>query len=140
MNRLNTFFDKRKEYGIILLRVLVGWRLIDGTQDNVFSWERMIEFRNFLSAHGVGAPLFAAMLSVYAQFIAGICYMLGFGTRLAAIVMIINFITALWIVHTGDTFQEAFQALTMLFASALFLFTGGGKLSVDEWLKTRNKI
>jgi putative oxidoreductase len=140
VNRLNAFFDERKEYGIIFLRLLVGWRLIDGTQDNVLSWERMIEFSNFLSAHGVAAPLFAAVLSVYAQFIAGLCYMVGMFTRVAAILMIINFIAALLIVHTGDTYQEAFQALTMLFASVLLLFTGAGKLSVDELLKKRNKI
>ena len=137
---MNAFFDKRKEYGVVVLRILIGWRLIDGTQDNVFSWARMIEFRDFLHAHGVAAPLLAAIVSVYAQFICGICYVLGGFMRVAAIVMIINFIAALIIAHRDDTFQNAFQALTILFASVFFLFSGAGKLSIDETLETRNKI
>jgi putative oxidoreductase len=140
VNKLNSFFNTRKEYGIIFLRLLIGWRLIDGTQDNIFSWERMLEFRDFLNSVGVAPPLLAAIVSVYAQFVAGICYVFGAFVRMAAIIMIINFMVALIIVHLGTTFQESFQALTMLFGSVFFLFAGAGKLSVDEWLEMRNKI
>ena len=43
--KLHQFFESKKEYGAIFLRVTIGWRLVYGTQDNVFSWERMIEFK-----------------------------------------------------------------------------------------------
>jgi putative oxidoreductase len=140
VKKLNSFFKGREEYGHIFLRLLIGWRLIDGTQDNIFSWERMIEFSDFLSAYGVVMPLAAAMISVYAQFVAGILYLLGAFIRMSALVMIVNFIVALLIVHAGTTFQESFQALTMLFGSVFFLFAGAGKFSVDHWLEMRNKI
>ena len=35
-------------YRTLFIRLLVGFHLIYGTQDNVFSYERMLEFRNFL--------------------------------------------------------------------------------------------
>jgi putative oxidoreductase len=138
--RLNTFFDSRKEIGTFFLRLVIGWRLIDGTQDNVFSWERMMEFRNFLEAHSVPFPLFSAQLSVYAQFICGILYMLGAFIRPAAIVMIVNFIAAICIVHLGHSFQDSFAAWMMLFGSICILYSGAGTPSIDNYLLTRRKF
>jgi putative oxidoreductase len=92
----------------------------------------MLEFRDFLGQLGVPYPLAAANISVYAQFVCGILYLFGAFTRVAALVMIINFLAALYIAHVGTTFEQSFDALMMLFGSVFFLFSGGGKLSVDE--------
>jgi putative oxidoreductase len=129
---LNRYFESRKAFGAIFLRLIIGWRLIDGSQDNVFSWDRMIEFRDFLQNHHVPFPLASAQISVYAQFICGILYITGAFVRPAALVMIINFIAALVIAHIGTTFQQSFEALMMLFGSIFFLFYGAGKISIDE--------
>lgn len=137
MVKLDSFFESRKDYGIIFLRLAIGWRLIDGSQDNVFSWDRMLEFRDFLDQHGTPFPLFSANISVYAQFLCGILYMIGLWIRPAAIVMIINFIAALIIAHIGLSFEQSFDAYVMLFGSVFFLFYGSGKISVDESLKNR---
>lgn len=139
-DKLDRFFEKRKDYGAVFLRLIIGWRLIDGTQDNVFSWTRMIEFRDFLEQRSVAYPLAAAHVSVYAQFICGILYLLGAFVRPAALVMIVNFIAALYIAHMGTTFQQSFEALMMLFGSLFFLFYGPGKISVDDWRRHRNKF
>lgn len=135
--RLNEFFESRKDYGVIFLRLIIGWRLVDGTQDNVFSWARMIEFRDFLEQQGVAYPLLAAVVSVYAQLICGLLYMVGLWVRPAALVMIINFIAAVIIVHIETTFQESFAALMMLFGSVFFLFYGAGKLSIEQKFNRR---
>lgn len=136
---LDRYFYSRKDIGVIFLRLLIGWRLIDGTQDNILSWDRMIEFRDFLASFDVPYPLFSAQLSVYAQFLCGILFIVGLLTRPAAIVMIINFIAALYIAHRGQSFQEAFVPLTMLTASIFFLFYGAGKFSIDNYMAKRNK-
>lgn len=133
--RLNQYFDQKKDYGAFFLRILIGWRLIDGTQDNVFNWSRMLEFRDFLEQHRVAYPLVAANVSVYAQFICGCLYILGLFIRPAAIIMMINFLVALFIVHLGTTFQQSFEALVMLFSSIFFLFHGPGKFSVERGLR-----
>lgn len=129
-----SFLDNYKEYGVIFVRLIVGFHLIYGTQDNVFSYVRMEEFAAFLSQNGVPFPLFSAFLSAYAQFACGILFVLGFWTRLAAIVMIINFIAAIIIAHIGDTYPNMFPALMMLFASIFFFIHGAGKVSIDDYL------
>jgi putative oxidoreductase len=137
VTRLTTFFESRKGYANLFLRLIIGWRLIDGTQDNVFSWERMLEFRDFLAANGTPFPLLAANVSVYAQFICGILYLIGWFIRPAAVIMIINFIAALLIAHIGLSFEQSFDALMMLAGSIFFLFSGAGKISVDDLTKHR---
>jgi putative oxidoreductase len=130
LKKIDNFLRENSGYGTLFLRLLIGWRLIDGTQDNVFSWERMLEFRDFLDQHHVPFPLVSANVSVYAQFLCGILYILGLFIRPAALVMIINFIVALLVVHWGTSFQESFQALVMLVSSIFFLLNGPGKLSL----------
>lgn len=135
LNRL----DKFKEYGPIFIRLIIGFHLVYGTQDNIFSYARMEEFAAFLSAHNVPFPLFSAFLSAYAQFICGILFILGAATRYAALVMMINFIAAILIAHLGDPYPAKFPALMML-AGACFLFLHGpGELSVDRLLARRAK-
>lgn len=135
LNRLDRF----KEYGPIFIRLIIGFHLVYGTQDNIFSYARMEEFAAFLSAHNVPLPLFSAFLSVYAQFICGVLFILGAATRYAALVMIINFVAAILIAHLGDSYPAKFPALMML-AGACFLFLHGpGELSVDRLLARRAK-
>jgi putative oxidoreductase len=131
--------DKYKEYGVIFIRLIIGFHLIYGTQDNVFSYARMEEFAGFLSARGVPFPLFSAFLSAYAQFICGALILLGAATRYAAIVMIINFIAAIIIAHLGDAYPNMFPALMMLAAACFFLLHGPGKLSVDNAQEKRKE-
>ena len=126
------WFERRKEYGMLFVRLIVGFHLIYGTYDNVFSWARMLEFRDFLAAQGTPLPLYAAILSAYAQFICGILFMAGAWIRSASVVMIINFIAALLIAHRTGGYPPAALALVMLFSSIAFLFHGAGKVSIDE--------
>ena len=131
--------EKYKEYGVIFIRLIIGFHLIYGTQDNVFSYARMEEFARFLSARGVPFPLFSAFLSAYAQFICGALFIVGAATRFAAAVMIINFIAALIIAHIGDKYPNMFPALMMLAAACFFLVHGPGKFSVDSSLLKRKE-
>lgn len=124
------WFEQRREYGMFFVRLIVGFHLIYGTADNVFSWARMLEFRDFLAVRGVPFPLVAAHLSVYAQFLCGILFILGLFVRPAAVAMIINFIAALAIAHRTGGYHPAALALVMLFASIAFLFHGPGKPAV----------
>jgi putative oxidoreductase len=129
--------EKYKEYGVVFIRLAVGFHLVYGTQDNVFSYARMEEFAAFLSARGVPFPLFSAFLSAYAQFVCGLLFIVGLATRYAAVVMIINFVAALVIAHVGDTYPNMFPALMMLAAACFFLLHGAGKLSLDGVLERR---
>lgn len=128
---------KYAEYGPVLLRLLIGAELIRGTQDNVFSWARMVEFAEFLGARGVPFPLFSAHLSAYAQFLCGILFILGLYTRAAGAVMVINFIAALVIAHLGAPWSANYPAFVMLAAAFFFLLHGAGRPALDEVLERK---
>lgn len=121
-----------REYGMFFVRLIVGFHLVYGTADNVTSWARMLEFREFLAGMGVPFPLLAANVSVWAQLLCGLLFLLGLFTRPAALVMIINFIAALLIAHRTGGYPPAALALMMLFSSIALLLHGPGKPSVDE--------
>ncbi len=131
------FFERHREKGAFFVRLVVGFVLVYGTQDNVFSNERMVEFRDFLAARGVPFPLLAAHVSAYAQFVCGILYVLGLFVRLAALVMVFNFVAALVIAHLDGPLDAARLALCMLFSSLFLLFHGAGGLSLDEYISRR---
>ena len=128
------FFERHREYGAVFVRLVVAFVLVYGTQDNLFSHERMGEFRDFLAARRVPFPLFSAYLSVYAQFVCGILYALGLFVRPAALVMVVNFVAALVIAHRDGPLDAAQPALLMLFCSLFLLFNGAGALSLDNRL------
>lgn len=134
-----SFFRRNSSYGVLFLRVAIGVFIIHGVQDNIFSWERMLEFRDFLEAHGAPFPLFAAHLSVYAQFLCGVLLLLGAAVRLAGVLLIINFTVAIILVHLGQTFQQYYPAAQLIAVGFFFLFNGAGPVSVDALLENRRK-
>jgi putative oxidoreductase len=126
------FFKTRKDVGLLLMRVFIGGRLLYGVLDNVFSWSRMQEFRDFLQLFHFPMPLVSAVVSVYAQATAGVLILIGWKIRWAALLMIVNFLVALLVVHRGQTVEQMTPALAMMAGSLLFLFTGAGRYSADR--------
>ncbi|WP_425391166.1 DoxX family protein [Ekhidna sp.] len=129
--------NKLRAYADLPIRLTVGFHLIYGTQDNVFSWERMIEFEKFLEAFGMPLPLVAAVVSVYAQFICGILFIVGWKVRLTGLVMVFNFIVAILLVHLNDPYPNVYPAISILSGSLFLVLYGEGKLSLDDRLNTK---
>lgn len=123
------------DIGILILRIFIGTRLLYGVIDNILKWEKMIEFSVFLNNFQFPYPIWSAVLSVTFQFLAAVSILLGYKIRFFAFIMVINFIIALVFVHLplNDTIEGMTPALTMLFASITFIFTGPGKYSLDYY-------
>lgn len=129
-----------RELAPFLLRLFFAAILIYGTQDNVFSPERMIEFRDFLAQNGFPMPLASARLSAYAQFLCGILLLAGLFTRLAAAVMIINFIVAIAMVHLKLPFNANIAPMAMLAMAIFFAIYGAPRYSADAELARRKAL
>jgi putative oxidoreductase len=121
------------DLGLLTLRLVIGGHLIWSTQDNVFSWERMLEFRDFLAQFGFAAPLYCAVVSVAAQFLGGIALVLGAGTRLAGAILAFNFVVAIVMVDALRPYPAAFPALALVAAALCLMLTGAGGFSLDAW-------
>ncbi len=139
MLRILEWLDARREWGPVFVRAFAGIFLIYMSQDNVFSWARMQEFVGFLGQFGFPFPLVSAVVSVGAQFLAGLLFLAGALVRPAAAVMIVNFLVALVMVHTRLPFREALDPAAMLASALCLLFTGAGRLSIDDWLRARRR-
>lgn len=92
----------------IFIKVAIGFHLIYGTKDNVFSWDRMLEFSDFLTSFGFPIPIVSAVVSVYAQFLCGRLFIVGYKVRIVAAIMVANFIIALAMVHIADSYPQMF--------------------------------
>lgn len=131
---MTAVLERYRDLAPLLLRLFVAFVLIWGTQDNVLSHERMLEFRGFLESKGFPVPMASAYLSVYAQFACGILLALGLWTRIAAAVMVVNFVVALVMVHIGLPFDANIAPLAMLVGAVFFVLYGAPRYSLDARL------
>jgi putative oxidoreductase len=121
-----------QHWGIFLFRVFLSLQILYGVLDNIWSWERMLEFRNYLQSEGFPVPLISAIASVYGQFISAILLLTGYKIRWAAALLVLNFVIATG-VHIGnqDPLPSLFPALNILFGALLFFFNGAGRYAVE---------
>lgn len=127
------------DLGLLLLRWVTGAFLIWQSHDNVFSAARMHEFERFLSQFGFVAPAVMAPLSVYAQFLCGIAFILGLLTRWAGLVTAFNFTVACWMVHWPQDFPSWWPALILVFLGLLFATVGAGRYAIDHRLERQGR-
>ncbi|UXI67447.1 DoxX family protein [Tahibacter amnicola] len=127
----------RADLGLLILRAVLGGHLIWSSQDNVFSWARMLEFRDFLARFDFPWPLFCAVLSVAAQFLGGSALVAGLYTRFAGAVLAFNFVVAIVMVDSQRPYPAAFAALALVAGCLSLTFTGAGRWSLDHALRRR---
>ncbi|WP_460830199.1 DoxX family protein [Lysobacter humi (ex Lee et al. 2017)] len=135
--RLEHRLARHPDIGLLLLRIVIGGHPVVMTWDNVTSWARMLEFRDFLAHHGFAFPLACALLSVAGQFLGGLALVLGLWTRPAALVVWFNFIVAIAMVDAKAPYPAAFPALALVAGGLCLASTGAGRLSLDARLRER---
>jgi putative oxidoreductase len=123
---------------LLLVRVTVGAFLIYGVWDNIVSAERMAEFAQFLAKFGFPAAQFMAPLSVWAQFLCGVAFILGVATRWAGLVCAFNFIVAIAMVdHLGGV-RASFPSACLVVIGLYLATHGAGRLATDSLLARRS--
>ncbi len=119
----------------LALRLYLGWFLIVGVWDNVSSPERMAEFEAFLRGLNCPMPEIAAPVSVWAQLAIGTLLIPGLFTRLAGLLLMVNFIVAvLLFIGAGMNERQIYEPAILIFVGALLATHGAGSLSLDRLL------
>lgn len=123
--------------GILILRIAAGYfMLVHHGWPKLQSFnERSDSFFDFL---GLG-PTISLILALGAEVVCSICLMLGLGTRLILIPLMILSIVIAFVVHGEDPIKEK-ELILMYFATYVALFlTGPGRYSLDSLLFSGNK-
>ena len=124
--------DRAQSFSPLVIRAFLATFLIYMSQDNVFSAPRMQEFVVFMTEHGFPVATVLAPLSVYAQFTCGLLIGAGLFTRLAAAIMVVNFVVAIAGVHIGTSSRTFLEPMAMLSASLFLLMHGPGRIALDN--------
>lgn len=135
-----------RSIGLLILRLGIGgfmathgWGKLEMVLNN--------QFDKFADPIGVGNQL-SLVLAMFAEFFCALLVLIGLGTRLAAIPIVITMAVAAFVVHQNDpwTQSEAVKlffagqtkfpvskeaALVFLFPFAALIFTGPGAISLD---------
>lgn len=127
--------DTLRPVAWLALRLYLGWFLIVGVWDNIESPERMAEFENFLRSLNCPMPEIAAPVSVWVQLGIGVLLIPGLFTRLAGILLAVNFLVAVVLfVAAGLGEREIYDPAILVFIGALLATHGAGLLSIDRLL------
>lgn len=92
----------------------------------------------FMSVMGLSMTISLA-LAVFAEVICSVLVLIGLGTRLASIPIIITMLTAAFVYHGADPFAGKEMALLYALIFVAILIKGGGKYSADHVLGKKLK-
>jgi putative oxidoreductase len=132
---------------------LLLMRLTWGHQFLLAGWTKFQNLEGvivFFAKIGIPFPTFHAILVALFEFLGGLCLLLGFASRLAAIPLIFIMFVAYGAAHSHPFTHFAFlkdpsllvrEAPFPFLLTALIVFIfGPGRLSIDAWLKKKSKF
>lgn len=134
------FFGGLASWGPDFLRLAVGVIMLAHGYPKVSNLAARKGLTQFLQSLGFSPPTFWAYLVSISEFFGGICLILGLFTRLAALVLAIEFLVIIVKVKWAKGFLsekggwEWDWALWMMLLS--LLVTGPGRLALDHRLRT----
>lgn len=88
----------------------------------------------FPPVFGMSAGLSLA-LTVFAEVFCSILILVGFGTRLASVPLIITMLVAVFSIHAADVFAKKELAVLYLAVYVILFIAGSGKYSIDYLLQ-----
>jgi len=126
------------DLALLALRLVVGAFLIYGVWDNIVSPARMAEFVGFLTKFGFPYPEFMAPLSVWAQLLCGVAFILGLFTRWAGLICAFNFVVAIAMVDRHAGIRGSFPSAALVMVGLYLATHGPGWFSLDRRLQDRS--
>jgi putative oxidoreductase len=136
MNRLR---EPAHGLGLLLIRAMVGVVFVfHGSQKlfGAFGGPGIEGFTGFLTQLEVPYPALNAYLAAIAEFGGGLALILGAGTRLVAVPLVITMLVASFSAHRGAFALPSGMeySLSLAVISAGLGLTGAGRWAVDAWI------
>lgn len=121
--------------GMLIIRLGIAFTLIHGHgYGKLTNFESMLE--NFSDPIGIGVTA-SVVLVIFAEFFCALLIGLGLFTRLAAIMLIINFGVITFIANIDKEFGTMEKGLMYLIVFVAIFFIGAGRFSIDASMSKR---
>ncbi len=137
-----TALNKYKDYGLLILRIGIGFMFIFHGAPKMFGgperWERI---GGAMASVGIKfLPVFWGFMASFSDFIGGICIVLGlFFGPMCILLTITMTIAAVGHLSRGEGLGRASHAIENGIVFLSLIFIGPGKYSLDEWLKPQKR-
>ena len=123
------------DLGLLFLRLTAG-----GLMLFAHGMPKLLKFperyRTFADPLGVGREL-SLILAVFGEVVCSLAVMLGLFTRLAAFPVFFTMLVAAFVVHAADPWSKQEFALVYGVIFAALMALGGGRYSLDAWLRRK---
>lgn len=132
------FKDGKLSFAFLVLRIGIGiLMLVHGLpkMGSIFSNEPI----QFPPVFGMSSEM-SLGLTIFSEVVCSLLLIIGFGTRLAAVPLIITMLVAVLYIHGSDTFAKQEMGIHYLLAYLVLLITGPGKYSIDYMVSNRHQI
>lgn len=140
MTRLLKTDVKQSQLDIALLALRIGigsLMLVHGLPKvQMLFWGDVSQFPGVMGM----SPGLSLTLAALAEVLCSVLILVGLGTRLASIPLLITMLVAVLVVHAADPFAAQELGLLYLLGYVVLLLLGGGRFSLDAMLAKNTSI
>jgi putative oxidoreductase len=123
------------DLAIFIVRVLIGLTMLTHGTPKLMKMSGGGPM-NFGDPLNIG-PAASLALTIFAEFFCSILIIIGLGTRIAVIPLIITMLVAAFVVHKADGFSKQELAMLYLLIYFFLFITGSGKYSIDRLIEKK---
>ncbi len=117
--------------GLVIVRIVIGLLMAYHGLE-VFDNAKIVEYSKWDVIKNMPAPLFMAYLGKGLELLTGLCFVLGFFTRGAAILMTINMLFIVFKIGNGKFWYEDQHPFLFAIIAIIYFFVGPGAFSLDN--------
>lgn len=122
-----------------ILRIFTGMAMLTHGLPKIYHngqfFPELASITKMVTQLGLPLPAFLAIMAILTESLGALLLTMGLATRLAAFFLTATMLVAAFLVHAGDPFAKRELALFYLVIALTFLFKGGGRWSLDAFLK-----
>ncbi len=123
--------------GLLVLRVSFGGMMLAGHGlPKLLGYAETVKV--FPDPIGLGAHV-ALSLAIFAEFFCSVLLILGLGTRLAVIPLMVTMLVAAVVAHGDDPWAKKELAVAYLAAFTTLLITGSGGFGLDRFIRLQRR-
>lgn len=117
--------------GLAVIRILTGLMMMYHGWE-IFKPETMAEYQKWDFAKTLPAPVFMVYLGKGIELVTGFCFVIGFFTRISALLMAADMFFICFKVADGRFWYEDQHPFLFAVLALVFFFTGAVKWSIDK--------